>query len=97
MTRKGGGGANLSESEKRLIYESFAGPLRERLPVLLWQPITINATANARRTIRSGAAASGDVGKIFVGNRMPGAACSGWNEGVGEHVRTRSHRAESRR
>jgi len=22
---------------------------------------------------------------------MPEAACSGWNEGVGEHVRTRSH------
>jgi hypothetical protein len=27
---------------------------------------------------------------------MPGVACSGWNEGVGEHVRTRSHQPRSR-
>ena len=54
------------------------------LPCGSCQRITIDAGERPLRADRS---------DNDVGIEMPGVTRSGWNEGVGEHVRTRSHRA----
>src|SRR6185437_17158468 len=84
--------------EKSLISEGFAGPLGNGLPCGFRKRITMGGMGMpaARTQGRAGQAmisADNGVGK----SKRRALAAAGGSEGVGEHVRTRSHRPKSRR
>src|ERR1700722_7489211 len=82
------------------VSRGFLGNFRKRFTLDFGEPITIAATGRTGRTLpRPVAAPARTSGKQSIQNGMsgdrknpPGKALPAWNEGVGEHVRTRSHR-----
>src|ERR1700756_995757 len=90
--------ATAGEIEKAMMSEGFAGPLGNGLPCGFRKRITMGAMGCRLRTIlkaRVTAAMAAD--NTVQENETPGVPAAGGSEGVGEHVRTRSHRPRSRR
>src|ERR1700757_4710620 len=86
------------EIEKAMMSEGFAGPLGNGLPCGFRKRITMDAMGCRLRTImkaraKAATAADNRVGKM----KRRALPAAGGSEGVGEHVRTRSHRPGSRR
>jgi hypothetical protein len=73
------------------VKQAFVAPLMNGLPFAFGKPITIGATSRCRSRPCGGSGWKGDndFGK-GMGNAEHGLLRL--NEGVGEHVRTRSHR-----
>jgi hypothetical protein len=77
-----------------MVGENLGRPSGNGLPRGFREPITMSATPCPERTNKAGAGKGGNVWEKCFGE-MPGATCSGGSEGVGEHVRTRSHPGEA--
>jgi hypothetical protein len=98
--RKRPKGRATRDMQEMPILRGFPGYLRKRFTLAFGEPITIAATgrtdtnvAAASRRYRSHVGQAGQIERNVWGlGKSPGKALPAWNEGVGEHVRTRFHR-----
>ncbi len=84
--------------EKVMMYEDLGRTLGDGLPCEFRKRITMGAMEMPAARDHTGADQGSDIWRQSVlENKTPGATRPGGDEGVGEHVRTRSHRPGSRR
>jgi hypothetical protein len=99
MGRKRAFRAQIGKTRDVPVLCGFPDRFRNRFTLALRQPITIIATAQAssRQALpahrQAGAAA--EEQKIFEKRERRAYSHRAWNEGVGEHVRTRFHNRPS--